>query len=236
MRTARVALLFALLSTTAMFMACDKNTSSDSSKGSTEKEEAASKHPIWGDLDLAKRLDALQGTWTLKLPAMGLVNYEGARAMMEEMTLQVEGDSATFTAAQGEVVKGKLRVTSPCSLEFAKDGEEGQLRFDFAASGADVYLGLGGVGTKLGEGFITCENNAFVVYDGKACKVYEAKFGPKEGFEPAIEVNCSFAGDTFRYQVPSFMDKTKLNEETLVRSGEVLLSEQLRDDHKLTKK
>jgi len=32
------------------------------------------------------------------------------------------------------------------------------------------------------------------------------------------------------------MDKTKLNEETLVRSGEVLLSEQLRDDHKLTKK
>ena len=140
MRTARVALLFALLSTQALFMACDKNTSSDSSKGSTEKEEAASKHPIWGDLDLAKRLDALQGTWTLKLPAMGLVNYEGARAMMEEMTLQVEGDSATFTAAQGEVVKGKLRVTSPCSLEFAKDGEEGQLRFDFAASGSDLYL------------------------------------------------------------------------------------------------
>jgi len=214
---------------------CDKKSDSGG-EGATASASGSSGHPVWGDYDLSKKLDILQGKKTMKLNAPSLIKSEGMRKLQEDMIFEVKGAEVTITAEKGEVAKGQLRVTSPCNAEFLENGQP-KAQFNFVDNGKDAWFGLGGAGTKLGNGYIICDGFGFVTWDGKKCTHHKSRpgsgrHGQGDLFETQ-EVKCSLEGDQFKYQLPKFMKEGEFEDKSLKVVDGVLLSEQMETDHKV---
>ena len=76
---------------------CDKKSDSGG-EGATATASGSSGHPVWGDYDLSKKLDILQGKKIMKLHAPSLIKSEGMRKLQEDMVFEVKGAEVTVTA------------------------------------------------------------------------------------------------------------------------------------------
>lgn len=224
----RFGLVFPLFALMVAVGGCDKK---DGGGGEGAAVSGSSGHPVWGDYDLSKKLDILQGKKIMKLHAPALIKSEGMRKMQEDMIFEVKGAEVTVTAEKGEVVKGQLKVTSPCGVEFLENGQP-KAQFNFVDNGKDAWFGLGGAGTKLGNGYIICDGFGFVTWDGQKCTHYKSRPGQGDVFETQA-VKCSLAGDQFKYQLPKFMREGEFEDKALKVVDGVLLSEQMETDHKV---
>jgi len=220
-----VAIILGLL---VAFGGCDKKGGGESAGPAASESKG---HPVWGEYDLSKKLDVIQGKTIMKLNAQSLVKIEGMRALMEDMTFEVKGSEVTITAEKGETVKGAFKVKSPCEVEFSVGGKP-KAQFQLVQNGKDAWFGLGGAGTKLGSGHIVCGQWGFVTYDGKKCTYHKSKMSRRDEFDTQ-EVKCSLEGEQFKYQVPKFMKEGEFEDKALKVVGDVLLSEQMETDHKV---
>jgi len=209
---------------------CGKKSSGDSDRDSPAAVESKS-HPVWGKYDLSSKLKILQGKSIMKLNAQSLVKIKGMRKVMEDMTFEVKGSKVTITAEKGEIVKGELKVTSPCEVEFTVGGQRKAL-FQFVQSGKNAWFGLGGAGTKLGSGYIVCAPWGLVTYNGKKCTYHKRKSGRRTRFETQ-EVKCSLEGEQFNYQIPKLVEEYEFGDKTLKVVGDALLTKQMETEHKV---
>jgi len=183
----------------------------------------------WGTFDPSGLVEALQGESTIHISAMGLVDYEGPRPMMEDMSLVVDGDRARLTAARGEVVEGTLSAISPCEVKLTLPSGMAT-SWNLARDGDQLWLGLGGAGVRLGEGWLVCEERGVILYDGSSCTWHQEGFRPG-GFDAPTPVECSLEEGILSYQVPKFMRDGEHDARSMKIHGKALLSEQMESDH-----
>jgi hypothetical protein len=172
------------------------------------------------ELDPKAELQALQGTWKVKDA------FNGAS------TWVVAGDKVTRT--QGETSKaGKLEFPAPGQIAVAVEEGGGSSReyYGYARNGADLYLGLGKAGVKLGDTFKLAADEGLVIKDAQSCKFFKKSMF--EGYEKnGVAVKCELKKDpagkeVFAYETPDPFKGGQLSPHDAFVVGTALLDEQM---------
>lgn len=201
----------------------DGDGGGEAAKASEKKEEKAG---MYAGFDKAADLKALQGTWSVKH------QFGQPRAVWT-----IAGEKLTWKDEEG-TRETTIELEVPGRLGVKK--EDATYNFDYAITPDGVYIGQGGGGRKVGDTWWITDMHGVLTYDGKACQWFAQRMGDyRKPFEDPTPAQCSVAdqdgAQVFSYQTPKFMKEGEFEDHTRFVVGDWMLSEQLRDDHKVEK-
>ncbi len=206
-------------------VACNKEEAKE--KGSSgepavvDSPTASKAKGMFGSFDPAAEIKALDGKWKVKDSAFA----------KEPSLWEISGSKAKVTRGD-KIMEGELEIKHPGQLALVEKSAGGSSRtyFAYARSAADVYIGLGKAGVKLGDTYYVAADDGVVIKSKDKCQFLKKKmFG---GFEAkATDVKCEIkdeGGKQFlSYETPKRFKEGEMNQGKVQVVGEALLNEQM---------
>ncbi|MBW2700378.1 MAG: hypothetical protein JRF33_06125 [Deltaproteobacteria bacterium] len=176
---------------------------------------------MFGAFDPAAELKALNGKWKVKDNAFG----------KEPSLWEISGAKVKVTRGD-KIIEGELEIKHPGQLALVEKSAGGSSRtyYAYARSAADVYIGLGKAGVKVGDTYYVAADDGVVIKSKDKCQFLKKKmFGGFEG--KAVDVKCEIKEEggkqLLSYETPKRFKEGEMNQGKVQVLGEALLNEQM---------
>jgi hypothetical protein len=170
--------------------------------------------------DSKAEIAALQGTWNVR---DGLAD-KSVWEVKDTKVVRKKGDK-TEELTLAIPYPGRLAVSKPVG----GGGTETEY-LGYARSGADVYVGLGKAGAKLGDRYLVAIDG-LVIKDPTSCKFFKKDmFGDKfdkTGVEVKCEVKDEGGKQVLLYEAPDPFNKGQMAQSRIQILGDALLDDQM---------
>jgi hypothetical protein len=212
-RVAAVTMGVCLVATT-LITGCGKSESASNKATKQTKEAEDPMAGVFGNWDPAAELAAIQGTYKVK-------DFSGGKS---EWT--VTNNNVTIVRGD-KTINSVLEFNVPGVLKVVTTKESGAMEWSnlsYARNDKDIYIGLGTAGSKVDNLYIV-EKDGMIIFDGTACKYYQANsFGG--GYQEPISVPGSIEADLFSFQIPDRFKPEKMKDISVKIVGNALVNGQ----------